>query len=100
MAQSSTFEQSDRNGLSDNDVILDGRNRAILIVESPARAIAAIRIASVLGDHISLQNTDSSAHGPCVYFCRASNRAIGVHSWNIRSIWNGGMACKCWPRSL
>ena len=47
MAQSSTSGQSDRNDLSDNDGILDGRNRAIVIGESLARAIAAIRTTSV-----------------------------------------------------
>ena len=47
MAQSSTSEPTDRNDLSDNDGILDVQDRAIVIVESPARAIAANRITSV-----------------------------------------------------
>ena len=32
-------------------------------------------------------------------FCD-SHRAIGVRSFNIRSMWNCGMACESWPRSL
>ena len=53
---------------------LDGRNRAIVIAESLARVIAAIRftIAFVVC-HLSLQNTEISPHRPFV--CCA---AIGV----------------------
>ena len=42
---------------------LDGRNRAIVIAESLARFIAAIRIASVRWR--SLENTEISRHRPC-----------------------------------
>ena len=41
-------------------------NRAIVIAESLERVIAAIRITSVRGGHISPQNTEISPHRPCV----------------------------------
>ena len=68
---------------------LEGRNCAIVIAELLARVIAAIRIASVRWRSYSPPPKHSD-----------SNRAIGVRSFNIRSTWNCGMACKTWLRSL
>ena len=46
---------------------LDGRNRAIVIAESLARVIAAIRTSlAFVGAHISPQNTGLGPHRPCV----------------------------------
>ena len=45
---------------------LDGRNHAIVIAESLARVIAAIRIASVCWRSDIPQNTQISPHRPCV----------------------------------
>ena len=81
---------------------LDGRNRAIVITESLARVIAAIRIASVRWRSYppppKKHRNESSQ--TLRSLCCDSNRAIGVHSFNICSMWNCGMACECWPRSL
>ena len=41
-----------------------------------------------VGGHIT--HTEISPHRPC----RDSNRAIGVHSFNVRSTWNCRMACE------
>ena len=45
---------------------LDGRNRAIVIAESLARVIAAIRIASVRWRSYLPRNTEMGPHRPCV----------------------------------
>ena len=45
---------------------LDGRNRAIVIAESLARVIAAIRIASIRWQSYLPRNTEISPHRPCV----------------------------------
>ena len=58
----------------------DGRDRAIVIAESLARVIAAIRIVAFVGGHISSQNTVIGPHRPPCSLCCASNRAIGVLS--------------------
>ena len=39
------------------EIRLDGRSRAMVIAESLARVIAAIRIATFIGGHISFKNT-------------------------------------------
>ena len=80
---------------------LDGQNRAIVIAESLARVIIAIRNRQrFVGGHISPQNTGISPHRPCVRCAADLNRAIGVHSFNIRSTWNCRMACESGPLSL
>ena len=45
---------------------LDGRNRAIVLAESLARVIAAIRIASVRWRSYRPPNTEINPHRPCV----------------------------------
>ena len=73
---------------------LDGRNRARVNVESLARVIAAIRIASVRwGSYLPRKHRNYSSQ-TLRSLGIDSNRAIGVHSFNIRSTWNGGMACE------
>ena len=58
------------------------------------RVIAAIRIASVRWrSYLPLKHRDSSSQS-LRSLCCDSNRAIGVHSFNIRSTWNCGMACE------
>ena len=60
--------------------ILDGRNRAIVIAESLARVIAAIRIASVRWrSYLPRKHRNESAQ-TLPSLCRDSNRAIGVHA--------------------
>ena len=79
---------------------LDGRTRVIVAGESLARVIAVIRITSVRWRPYLPPNTEISPHRPCARWCRKWNRAIGVHSCNIRSTWNCGMVCESWPQSL
>ena len=55
---------------------LDRRNRAIVIAESLARGIAAIRIASVRWRSYLLENTAISPHRPCV-----RSAAIRIARW-------------------
>ena len=73
---------------------LDGGNRVIVIAESLARVIAAIRITSVRWRSYPPKHTEISPHSPLRSLCRNSNRASGVHLCNIRSAWNCGMACE------
>ena len=47
---------------------LDGRNRAVVIAESLARVVVAIRIASVRWRSYLLENTETSPHRPCVRY--------------------------------
>ena len=81
---------------------LDGRNliHAIVIAESLARVIAVIRIASVRWQSYLRPKHRNYSSETLRSLCCDSNRAIGVHSFNIRSTWNCGMACESWPRSL
>ena len=81
---------------------IDGRNRAIVIAESLARVIAAIRIVVFVGDHISPPPKTQKLvlKDPARSLRCSSNRAIGVHWCSRRSTWNCGMACESWPRSL
>ena len=74
------------------DVPLDGRNRAIVIAESLARVIVAIRIASVRWRSYLQPKYRKSSSQTLRSLCCDSNRAIGVHSFNIRSTWNCRMA--------
>ena len=53
---------------------LDGRNRAIVIAESLARVIAAIRIATCVGGHISPRNIEISPHRPLSVVLRFESR--------------------------
>ena len=73
---------------------LDGRNRAIVIAESLATVIAAIRIASVRwSSYLPRKHRIWSSQALRSLRCD-SNRAIGVHWCSIRSTWNCGMACE------
>ena len=73
---------------------LDGRNRTIVIAESLARVIAEFESLAFVGYHFSPQRNEFSQT------LRSLCCAIGVHSFNIRSTWNCGMACESWPHSL
>ena len=77
---------------------LNGQTRAIVIAESLARIIAAIRITSVRWWSY-LPPKNRGPHRPCS-LRRDSNRAIAVHLCNLRSTWNYRLACESWPRSL
>ena len=67
---------------------LDGRNRTIVIAESLASVIAAIRITSVRWRHIPSQNKEIGPRRPCVRCAAIRIARCGVHSCNIRSTWN------------
>ena len=58
---------------------LDGRYRTIVIAESLAGVIAAIRITFV-GGHISLQNAETSAHRPWARCVARASSALGQDS--------------------
>ena len=57
--------------------VLDGRTRAIVVVESLARVIAAIRLIAFVGGHISPPNTELVLKRSCVR-CAAIRIAIGA----------------------
>ena len=59
---------------------LNGRTRAIVIAESQARVIAAIRI---MGGHISLQNTAVSPYRPCVRCAAIQIARFVQHSFHV-----------------
>ena len=65
--------------------ILDGRNGARVIAESLARVIAAIRIASVRWRSYLPPKHRTLSSQTLRLLCCDSDRAIGVHSFNIRS---------------
>ena len=65
-------------------VDLDGRNRDIVIAESLARVIAAIRIASVRWWSYLPREHRSQSSQTLRSLCSDSDRVIGVHSFNIR----------------
>ena len=69
---------------------LDGQNRVIVIAESLARIVAAIRITSVGWRSHLPPNTEIGLHRPCVLHCD-SNRAIGLFSSKIPSMWKIGV---------
>ena len=70
-------------------LFLDGRNRAIVLAEPLARVIAAIRIASVCWRSYLPPKHRNESSQTLRSLCCDSNRAIGVHSFNIRSMRNG-----------
>ena len=74
--------------------LLDGRNRAIVIAESLARVIAAIRIASIRWQSYLPRKHRNQSSQTLRSLRRDSNRAIGVHSFDICSIWNCGVVCE------
>ena len=78
------------NDLTIECINLDGRNRAIVIAESLARVIAAIRIASVRWRSYLLLKTQKLVLADPAFVLPA----IGVRSFNIRSTWKCGMACE------
>ena len=69
-------------------LILHGRNRSIVIAESLARVIAAIRIASVRWRSYLPPKQRIWSSQTLRSLCCGLNRAIGVRSFNIRSTWN------------
>ena len=76
------------NAMSERDRGLDGRNRARVVAESLGRVIAAIRITSVRWwSYLSPKHRYWSFEALRSLRCD-SNRAIAVHSCNIRSTWN------------
>ena len=81
-------------------LVLDGRSRAIVIAESLARIIVAIRIPSVCWRSFRPPNHRDLSSQTLRSLCCDSNRAIGVLSFSIRSTWDCGMACESWSRSL
>ena len=74
---------------------LDGRNRAIVITESLAWVIAAIRITSAhWRSYLPLKTQNLVLVDPAFVVLRFESRdwAIGVRWCSIRSTWNCGMA--------
>ena len=72
---------------------LDGRNRAIVIAESLARVIAAIRIASIRWRSYLPRKHKIVLTDPAFIVPRFESRECGVHSFSIRSTWDCGVAC-------
>ena len=71
---------------------LDGWNRAIVIAESRARVIAAIRITSVRWrSYLPLKTQNLVLVDPAF---------VALRFEAICSMWACGMACESWPRSL
>ena len=79
---------------------LDGRNRAIVIAESLARVIAAIRTTSVRWRSCLPPKHRDCSSQTLRSLCFDLDCAIGVRSCIIGSRWNCRMACESWQRSL
>ena len=75
-------------------ILRRAKSLARVIAESLARVIAAIRIASVRWQSYLPPKHRNWSSQTLHSLCCNSNRAIGVHSFNIRSTWNCGMACE------
>ena len=71
-----------------------GEIAAIVIAESLAKIMIAIRIASVRWRSYLPPKHRNKSSQTLRSLCCDSNRAIGVHSCSIRSTWSCGMICE------